>query len=282
MKANTQRKAHASQGGKNRNQQKEMIPGHQKLALNKSISSQNSYDVQENEEFKTKRRTNKYGLPMEDPEYMRNKLDNAIKRMGENSDLRSIDVIDELYQEGREAVNHEIDQVDDLFLMTAVKKGKKADQIELENLLHERDEWDKTAAIQRYITATKKDQKSELLAQMKHNQREQSAGKQRKIQAMIDATEGPCATKKKLLNKSLYEMANDLQNYSMAPSVDSYGGSGVYLRYKQNRWFENVNIIALKQLKQHQEKEALLELLHLEKKHEREKQRKEIEKKKEA
>ena len=37
------------------------------------------------------------------------------------------------------------------------------------------------------------------------------------------------------------------------PSVDSYGESKVYIRYKMNKWFEGMNVIRLKreQAKQH-------------------------------
>ena len=45
------------------------------------------------------------------------------------------------------------------------------------------------------------------------------------------------------MEKSMYELAAEMENETMAPSLDSYGDSGVYLRYKQNKWFESVNII---------------------------------------
>ena len=45
------------------------------------------------------------------------------------------------------------------------------------------------------------------------------------------------------MNKSMYELAAEMQNETMAPSVDSYGDSNVFLRYKQNKWFEAVGII---------------------------------------
>ena len=56
----------------------------------------------------------------------------------------------------------------------------------------------------------------------------------------------------------------------MKPSIDSYGGSNVYLRYKNNKWFENINIIALKRAKASQEGELILELLDVGRKLERE------------
>jgi len=58
----------------------------------------------------------------------------------------------------------------------------------------------------------------------------------------------------------MYERAAELQNETMAPTIDSYGEKGVYLRYKQNKWFESVNIIQLKQLKAQEEGEALRQI----------------------
>ena len=52
-------------------------------------------------------------------------------------------------------------------------------------------------------------------------------------------------------------MAAEMQNETMAPSVGSYGEQNVYMRYKQNKWFESINIIELKRLKAEQESEAL-------------------------
>ena len=64
----------------------------------------------------------------------------------------------------------------------------------------------------------------------------------------------------------------------MNPSVESYGGSNVFLRYKKNKWFENINMIQLKRMKEEQDGEILTELLDVGNKLKREKLR---EKKKE-
>ena len=50
-----------------------------------------------------------------------------IQQASADRGVASHEVIDELYQEGRDAVNAEINQVDDLFLMEAAKRGKSAD-----------------------------------------------------------------------------------------------------------------------------------------------------------
>ena len=49
--------------------------------------------------------------------------------------MHAHEVIDQLYKEDRNAVNFEIDQVDDLFLLDAAKKGKRANEVELTNFL---------------------------------------------------------------------------------------------------------------------------------------------------
>ena len=64
-----------------------------------------------------------------------------------------------------------------------------------------------------------------------------------------------------------------MNNETMAPSLDSYGNSGVFLRYKKNQWFENLNVLELKKLKAAQEEEVLLELLDMGKKMERDRKR---------
>lgn len=80
--------------------------------------------------------------------------------------------------------------------------------------------------------------------------------------------------KKRWQSKSLYQMAAEMKNETMAPSVDSYGGSNVFMRYKKNKWFENFNIIALKRIRDEEDGQMLTELLDIAKKNERDKLRK--------
>jgi hypothetical protein len=47
--------------------------------------------------------------------------------------------VDEIYEENRAAVNHEIDEVNDLFLVNAAKENKDASEIELNDLMWEKD-----------------------------------------------------------------------------------------------------------------------------------------------
>lgn len=74
---------------------------------------------------------------------------------------------------------------------------------------------------------------------------------------MLDNTEDPDQVKKTFMKKSMYELAAEMQNETMAPSLDSYGDPGVYLRYKNNKWFESVNIIELKRKKAQEYTEVL-------------------------
>ena len=85
---------------------------------------------------------------------------------------------------------------------------------------------------------------------MKQNEKEKASARRSMVQQMMDEHGDLDETKKKFLCKPLYQMAAELQNENCAPSLNSYGGSDVYLRYKKNKWFENVNIIALKRLKE--------------------------------
>lgn len=57
------------------------------------------------------------------------------------------------------------------------------------------------------------------------------------IQRMTDEHGDLSDTKKKFLYKSLYDLAAEMNNETCAPSLNSYGGSDVYMRYKQNKWF---------------------------------------------
>ena len=52
--------------------------------------------------------------------------------------------------------------------------------------------------------------------------------------------------KQGIRTKPIYEMSVDLQNEELMPSVDSYGDSRVFIRYKMNKWFEGMNVIRLK------------------------------------
>ena len=88
-----------------------------------------------------------------------------------------------------------------------------------------------------------------MLATLNENITEKDAKKQRLLDDMLENEEEP-EEKKKVEAKSLYQLASELQNENMNPSVESYGSSNVFQRYKKNKWFENINVIALKRMKE--------------------------------
>ena len=62
-----------------------------------------------------------------------------------------------MYELGRNSVSAEIEQVEDLFLVDAVKKGKSAKEIELAHLLHARNEYEKLQVVYREIETARED-----------------------------------------------------------------------------------------------------------------------------
>ena len=92
-----------------------------------------------------RRKKKKYEIEEEDPKFMRFGIDHIMKRANDDDGLMAHEAIDEIYNEGRNAVVIEIDQVDDSFLYQAAKQGASADDVELTNMLYERDAWEKHA-----------------------------------------------------------------------------------------------------------------------------------------
>lgn len=86
-------------------------------------------------------------MEKEDPKFMRFVSENVGIRDSANlvHEVYAHQAIDDIYDEGRNAVDKEIDQVDDFFLFHAAKHGASADEVELSNLLYERDAWEKNA-----------------------------------------------------------------------------------------------------------------------------------------
>ena len=60
-------------------------------------------------------------MEQEDPRFIRFGIDDIMKRLNEESGLMAHEAIDDIYDEGRQTVDLEIDQVDDLFLLHAAK-----------------------------------------------------------------------------------------------------------------------------------------------------------------
>ena len=88
--------------------------------------------------IRAKKRRKRVKLEKMDPKYVRFTLDKHLDQFNK-TDEHSNDVIDGIYGNWREAVDREIDQVDDLFLAQAAKEAKAASEIELSNLLYEKE-----------------------------------------------------------------------------------------------------------------------------------------------
>ena len=76
---------------------------------------------------------------------MRLTIDHKIRQTEMLIGRHAYETIDDIYNDSRNAVNDEIDQVDDLFLLDAAKSGALPNDIELTNLLYDRDVWEKNA-----------------------------------------------------------------------------------------------------------------------------------------
>lgn len=83
---------------------------------------------------------------------MRLKIEPVIRRGSVASDAAhanlslpklSHEVVDEIYKETRKAVGREVDLIDSLFLVEAVNEGKAAHELELTNLLQEKEKAEK-------------------------------------------------------------------------------------------------------------------------------------------
>ena len=74
---------------------------------------------------------------------------------------------------------------------------------------------------------------------------------------MLEQGEDIEKVKKKFAKKSAYEVAAEMNAETNAPSIDSYGGQNVFLRYKRNEWFESVKMAQLKREQNEKETEIL-------------------------
>ena len=197
-----------------------------------------------------------------DNKFMRLTLDSKFQNVEEVANKNSNEIIDEIYQDVREAVKNEVSQIDELFLAEAANQNKAPYEIELTNLLHEKEEAEKQLQKQREVKEFLERTKREFFDQVTQNDQEKEEKAKRRILALVETTndgedeqnnnlnakqkEDLREKKKQYMNKSMYELAAEMQNETMAPSIDSYGDSNVFLRYKQNKWFEAVGIIQLK------------------------------------
>ena len=77
-----------------------------------------------------------------DPKFVRIELDRFLDKFTKN-DKFAHEIVDQIYEQNRAAVDQEIEEVDELFLVNAAKENKDASEIELNNLMRDKDEVEK-------------------------------------------------------------------------------------------------------------------------------------------
>ena len=94
---------------------------------------------------------------------------------------------------------------------------------------------------------------------MNQNEQEKDAKEKRAVEQLVEQTELDelDQVKNDFMSKSMYELAEEIENETHAPSLDSYADQDVFLRYKQGKWFESVNILQLKKQRDQQSAEFL-------------------------
>ena len=78
-----------------------------------------------------------------DPKFVRLTLDDKLAKSNEGQEKDANQAIDEIYSVVRKAVSNELAQIDELFLEEAANQNKAAFELELTNLLFEKDEAEK-------------------------------------------------------------------------------------------------------------------------------------------
>jgi len=88
------------------------------------------------------KKRNRLVIDKVDPKFIRLNID-RLADWEERSEKVAHEVIDGIYSEYRHAVDREINDVDDLFLHDLAREEKLAGEIELSNLLFEKDQAEK-------------------------------------------------------------------------------------------------------------------------------------------
>ena len=161
-----------------------------------------------------------------DNKFMRLTLDSKFKNVEEVANKNSNEIIDEIYQDVREAVKNEVSQIDELFLAEAANQNKAPYEIELTNLLHEKEEAEKQLQKQREVKEFLERTKREFFDQVTQNDQEKEEKAKRRILALVETTnddedeqnnnlnkkqkEDLREKKKQYMNKSMYELAAEM------------------------------------------------------------------------
>ena len=117
-----------------------------------------------------------------DPKYIRLKVDLKNKEE-ENEKVKKVahEVIDEIYNDYRLAVDREINEVDELFLRELAKQSKDANEIELTNLLYEKDKAEENALKRREVKQFLEQTRIDVYNALSQNEREKNAKAKRGI-----------------------------------------------------------------------------------------------------
>ena len=65
---------------------------------------------------------------------------------------------------------------------------------------------------------------------------------------------------RKLWEKSIYELSEELKQDNVNPSLDSYGEPNTFLNYKLNKFYEKTSIVELKKMKIREKHEFIKEI----------------------
>ena len=87
---------------------------------------------------------------------------------------------------------------------------------------------------------------------------------------MIEAQGSEDVSRKKLWEKSIYELSEELKQKNTNPSVDSYGEPNTFINYKLGRFYERTDIVELKKAKIREKHEFLKEIQKMQKVRDRE------------
>ena len=115
-------------------------------------------------------------------------LDDKLAQNNEGQEKDANEAIDEIYSVVRKAVSNELAQIDELFLEEAANQNKAAFELELTNLLFEKDEAEKQLLIKREVKQFLERTKREVYAQLTQNDQEKAEKAKRRVLALTDDT----------------------------------------------------------------------------------------------
>ena len=161
-------------------------------------------------------------LEKEDPKYNRLHLDAHNEEENSKGKCHH-EVIDEIYYDVRQAVKHEVEQIDELFLAEAANENKAAHELELTNLLFEKEEAEKSRKNREDVKLFLERTKKEFYAAVTQNDQEKEEKAKRKVEQMFgepdenteqngekEKSNSILEKKNQFMNKSMYELAAEM------------------------------------------------------------------------